>query len=88
MNPEAGRRTKGNERTGMRPRNIRTVDPEALESNMRALRGAVPRSAGIMAVVKADGYGHGAVTAAKAALAGGAEALAVAVAVLEKKSLV
>ncbi len=64
----------------MRPRNIRTVDPEALESNMRALRGAVPRSAGIMAVVKADGYGHGAVTAAKAALAGGAEALAVATA--------
>ncbi len=45
---------------------------------MALLRGAVPRSAKMMAVVKADGYGHGAVTAARAALAGGAEALAVA----------
>ena len=61
-------------------RNIRIVFPEALRGNMAALRGAVPKSAKIMAVVKADGYGHGAVTAAKAALAGGAEALAVATA--------
>lgn len=64
----------------MTPRNIRIIDPEGLRENMAALRAAVPRSAKIMGVVKADGYGHGAVTAARAALAGGAEALAVATA--------
>ncbi len=63
----------------MRPRNIRIVDPEALRENMAALRSAVPAGAKIMAVVKADGYGHGAIAAARAALAGGAEALAVAI---------
>ena len=62
----------------MTPRNIRIVDPAALERNMAALRSAVPRSAEIMAVVKADGYGHGAETAARAALKGGAGMLAVA----------
>lgn len=62
----------------MTPRNVRIVDPEAIRRNMATLRGAVPASAKIMAVVKADGYGHGAVCAARAALAGGAEALAVA----------
>ena len=59
-------------------RNVRIIDQEALEENMRLLRQSVPGTAGIMAVVKADGYGHGAVTVARAALAGGAEALAVA----------
>ena len=62
----------------MTARNIRIVDTAALRHNMAALRRAVPRQAKIMAVVKADGYGHGAVTAARAALAGGAEMLAVA----------
>ena len=64
----------------MAPRNIRTVDPDAIRNNMELLRGAVPKRAKIMAVVKADGYGHGAETAARAALAGGADALAVATA--------
>ena len=59
-------------------RNIRIIDAEAIRRNMVLLRGAVPQSAKIMAVVKADGYGHGAETAARAALAGGAEMLAVA----------
>ena len=62
----------------MEPRNRRIIDAAALEANMRAIRSAVPASAGVMAVVKADGYGHGAVTAARAGLAGGAEMLAVA----------
>ena len=61
-----------------RPRNRRIIDPEAIRSNMAALREAVPKSAKMMAVVKADGYGHGGVTAAEAALRGGADALAVA----------
>ena len=61
----------------MTPRNIRIIDPEAIQRNMALLRGAIPKTAKVMAVVKADGYGHGAVTAARAALAGGAEELAV-----------
>ena len=61
-------------------RNRRIIDAGAIRHNMETLRAAVPASAKIMAVVKADGYGHGAATAAKAALAGGAAALAVATA--------
>ena len=64
----------------MTMRNRRIIDREALRENMAALRAAVPAGAKIMAVVKADGYGHGAAAAAEAALAGGAEALAVATA--------
>ena len=64
----------------MTPRNIRLIDPDAIRQNMAVLRSAVPRNAKMMAVVKADGYGHGAETAARAALAGGADALAVATA--------
>ena len=63
-------------------RNYRIIDPEAIRQNMSVLRASVPKSAKVMAVVKADGYGHGAVTVAKAALSGGAEALAVAVQVV------
>jgi alanine racemase len=52
------------------------IDAGAIEANARTLR----RIAGtaLMAVVKADGYGHGALTAARAALAGGADQLGVA----------
>lgn len=64
----------------MSVRNRRIVDAGMIRRNMEAIRAAVPVAAAIMAVVKADGYGHGAVTAAKAALAGGAAALAVATA--------
>ena len=64
----------------MNPRNIRLIDAKAMAANMALLRGAVPPAAKMMAVVKADGYGHGAVTAARAALSGGADALAVATA--------
>jgi len=53
------------------------VDLDAIEANVRALRAAVA-PAGLCAVVKADGYGHGDVPAAEAALAGGADWLAVA----------
>lgn len=62
----------------MEPRNRREIDPEAIRRNMEAIRASVPKSAKVLAVVKADGYGHGAETAARAALAGGAEMLAVA----------
>jgi alanine racemase len=53
------------------------VDLEAIRSNTATVR----RRAGdaeVIAVVKADGYGHGALPAARAALAGGASRLGVA----------
>ena len=54
------------------------VDLDAIAANVRALAALAPRSS-VCAVVKADGYGHGAVQVARAALAGGADCLAVAV---------
>ena len=45
---------------------------------MRALRDAVAAPAAVLAVVKADGYGHGAVPVGRAALGAGASALGVA----------
>ena len=47
------------------------VDLDAIRDNVRALR-AAPLAAQVMAVVKADAYGHGLAPAARAALAGGA----------------
>ena len=45
---------------------------------MKLIRNAVPKPVKVLAVVKADGYGHGAVETARAAIAGGANMLAVA----------
>ena len=53
------------------------VDLGAITANARVLRDLAPDSR-LMAVVKADGYGHGMVPVARAALAGGADWLAVA----------
>jgi alanine racemase len=49
--------------------------PDAVAENVRRVRTAT--SAPLMAVVKADGYGHGAVTVARAAVDAGAEWLGV-----------
>lgn len=54
------------------------IDLDAIRGNVRTLRQASPDAA-LMAVVKADGYGHGMLPAARAALAGGATWLGVAV---------
>ena len=62
----------------MTPRNIRIIDPAAIESNMRNIRAAVPPTSKVLGVVKADGYGHDAVKTAQACIRGGAEMLAVA----------
>ena len=62
----------------MLPRNRRVIQTGHLLENMIRIRRAVPPNVRIMAVVKADGYGHGAVEASKAALDGGADCLAVA----------
>ena len=49
--------------------------PDAVGANIRRVRAAT--TARIMAVVKADGYGHGAISVAEAAVAAGAEQLGV-----------
>lgn len=54
------------------------IDLAAIAHNLRELRRAIQTEARVMAVVKANGYGHGAVPVARAALDAGADALAVA----------
>jgi alanine racemase len=54
-----------------------TVDLDAISDNVTALRSRAG-AAGVMAVVKADGYGHGLLPSARASLRGGASWLGVA----------
>ena len=54
------------------------IDLGALRHNARVLKAAIGDAA-LCAVVKADGYGHGALSAARAFLEGGADWLAVAI---------
>jgi alanine racemase len=53
------------------------VNVAAIERNVARLRDELTGPTALCAVVKADGYGHGAVAAARAALAGGASWIAV-----------
>jgi alanine racemase len=59
------------------PRSLVTVDLAAIRDNVRTLRGLLSR-AELWAVVKADGYGHGAEDVGRVALDGGATTLCVA----------
>ncbi len=59
-------------------KNERVVDLQAIRDNVRALKDAVGPKVKLMAVVKADAYGHGMVKVAKAALSAGASFLGVA----------
>ena len=59
-------------------RAVARIDTGAIEHNCAVLAGALTGGAELCAVVKADGYGHGADDCASAALAGGATRLAVA----------
>ncbi|NTU72171.1 MAG: alanine racemase [Coriobacteriia bacterium] len=54
------------------------IDLAAIQSNVRSLKGLTRPGTLFMAVVKADGYGHGALHVARAALAAGADRLGVA----------
>lgn len=56
----------------MVPRAVCEVDLDAISANVEVLRACAPGRA-LLAVVKADGYGHGLVPSARAALAGGAD---------------
>ncbi|MBR2406468.1 MAG: alanine racemase [Clostridia bacterium] len=53
------------------------VSTEAIAANYRAVRRLVGEDCRVMAIVKADGYGHGAVPTAKALVEAGADWLAV-----------
>lgn len=59
-------------------RAVARIDLGAVERNCARLKAELGESAELCAVVKADGYGHGADACASAALAGGASRLAVA----------
>src|SRR5690625_3639100 len=54
------------------------VNLDAIEHNVKEMRKKLPETSEIMAVVKANGYGHGDVQVAKQALASGATYIAVA----------
>jgi alanine racemase len=54
------------------------VDVEAIAENTRRLRQIVGPGVAVLGVVKTDGYGHGALPAARAMLCGGAASLGVA----------
>lgn len=61
----------------MRPARLE-IDPSAIADNLRAVAGIVGPQVRLIAVVKADAYGHGALAASHACLAAGADMLAVA----------
>lgn len=70
-----------NHRTDIRHLTNRTwaeIDLAAVTANLAAIRGVLDPRVSIMAVVKADGYGHGAVPVAQSALRAGATWLGVA----------
>ena len=67
-------------------RALARINLAAIERNVQRLRRELEGATELCAVVKADGYGHGAQAAARAALAGGASGLAVATA-LEAETL-
>ncbi len=62
----------------MRP-TIAYIDLAAIRHNMNTIRHAASPQAKIIAVVKANAYGHGAVPVSRAVLAAGADSLAVAI---------
>ena len=62
----------------MHPRNRRVIRTDLLRKNMEKIRGTVAPQVKVMAVVKADAYGHGFFEAARAFIEGGADMLAVA----------
>lgn len=58
---------------------IAEIDLDAIASNIKNIRNMTNKNAKIMAIVKADAYGHGAVEVAKVLLYNGADCLGVAI---------
>jgi alanine racemase len=75
--PKRCNETTRADETAMRRAEAR-INCAAIERNCARLRTQLRQGASLCAVVKADGYGHGMVHSARAALAGGASWLAVA----------
>ena len=59
--------------------NVCEIDLSAIRHNVGVMRACLAEGVKFLAVVKADGYGHGAVKVARAALEAGADMLAVAI---------
>lgn len=79
MNPSALAPVPAPHETGQsRQRAWVEIDTAAIRANARTLRRHIGPGTELMAVVKADGYGHGAIPVARAALAGGAGSFGVA----------
>jgi alanine racemase len=57
---------------------VAEIDLEAIRHNVRLVREFVGPAVAVMAIVKADGYGHGAIEVSRAALYAGASSLGVA----------
>lgn len=57
---------------------VADIDLDAIAHNVSQVRDSLPMAGQLMAVVKADAYGHGAIPVARVALAAGARRLAVA----------
>jgi len=55
------------------------IDLDAIRNNLRKVRAFLPREVRLLAVVKANAYGHGAVPVARAAIESGADMLGVAI---------
>ena len=55
------------------------IDLSAIRHNVRQIRGSLPVTTRMIAVVKANAYGHGAIPVSRAALGAGADSLAVAI---------
>lgn len=64
----------------LRPRVVAEVSIEAIKHNYHEIRKIIPHSTQIMGIVKADGYGHGAVEIANILQGEGVDQLAVAIA--------
>ena len=64
----------------LRPRVVAEVSIEAIKHNYHEIRKLIPHSTGIMGIVKADGYGHGAAEIANILQEEGVDQLAVAIA--------
>ncbi|MGL5675126.1 MAG: alanine racemase [Cellulosilyticaceae bacterium] len=64
----------------LRPRVALEVDTQAIRHNYREIRKIIPKDTEIMAIVKADGYGHGAPEVASILQEEGADRFAVAIA--------
>jgi len=67
----------GQARQGVERATRAIIDLGAVSHNVAEIRKKIGNERGLMAMVKADGYGHGAVEVSQAALGSGADSLGV-----------